>query len=389
MKKSDYHSRIDRQIRIKGWDQEKLSNTKVVVIGAGATGNEVVKNLALLGIGNIMVIDSDIVEESNLSRTLFFNDLDIGKSKAEVITKKGHSLNPFINFKFIHGDVLFDVGLGIFRRSDLIISCLDNIIARSQTGLFSKLSNKPFLDCGIWEHGGEVRWFLPDSETCFDCTLDEIDFNRINERISCSGFSSQSSHNKDENQIIPSNVNPAAIIGGIVTQEVVHYLCDFKNVQGGKAITYNGLSLVLNKSTLRNNPDCLNHTNSPYEGIIELDLISNENSAYEVLKIAEQKFQMTELTLLLGREFVIKFICKNCGLEEQVNEHLHRVPEDKEICPKCHNKRDIISINSLNLDSDLIRLKLKDMGVPEGEILMVRSKSEEVFFELASHLFFD
>ncbi|MFX1490277.1 MAG: ThiF family adenylyltransferase, partial [Promethearchaeota archaeon] len=52
----------DRQKRIAGWDQSKVSNTTVMVIGVGATGNELVKNLALTGIGKIIIIDYDLIE---------------------------------------------------------------------------------------------------------------------------------------------------------------------------------------------------------------------------------------------------------------------------------------------------------------------------------------
>ena len=56
---------FDRQKRIHGWDQSKIANAKVMVIGVGATGNEVVKNLALSGVGPIYIIDFDVIEMSN------------------------------------------------------------------------------------------------------------------------------------------------------------------------------------------------------------------------------------------------------------------------------------------------------------------------------------
>jgi len=63
----------DRQKRIKGWDQKKISSATVMVIGAGATGNEVVKNLVLTGIGKIILIDFDFINVSNLNRCVLFN----------------------------------------------------------------------------------------------------------------------------------------------------------------------------------------------------------------------------------------------------------------------------------------------------------------------------
>ena len=63
----------DRQKRIAGWDQQKVSNATVMIVGAGATGNELVKNLVLTGIGKIILIDYDIIEKSNLNRCVLFN----------------------------------------------------------------------------------------------------------------------------------------------------------------------------------------------------------------------------------------------------------------------------------------------------------------------------
>ena len=63
---------FDRQERIDWWSQEKLKEAKVMVVGAGAIGNETLKNLALLGLGNIFIVDFDVISTSNLSRTVLF-----------------------------------------------------------------------------------------------------------------------------------------------------------------------------------------------------------------------------------------------------------------------------------------------------------------------------
>jgi adenylyltransferase/sulfurtransferase len=65
-------SRYHRQELITWWDQSRLSNSKVLVVGAGAIGNEVVKNLAMVGAGFISIVDMDSIENSNLARCVFF-----------------------------------------------------------------------------------------------------------------------------------------------------------------------------------------------------------------------------------------------------------------------------------------------------------------------------
>src|SRR5436853_126669 len=74
--------RFHRFRLISWWDQAKLANAKVLVVGAGALGNEIVKNLALLGVGNLLIADLDKIENSNLSRSVLYRASDNGTHKA-------------------------------------------------------------------------------------------------------------------------------------------------------------------------------------------------------------------------------------------------------------------------------------------------------------------
>ena len=86
--------RYDTLNLISWWQQEKVSKAKVMVVGAGALGNEILKNLALVGIGHILIIDFDIIEAANLTRSVLFRAEDIGKLKAEVAAQRLKELNP-------------------------------------------------------------------------------------------------------------------------------------------------------------------------------------------------------------------------------------------------------------------------------------------------------
>ena len=88
--------RFDRSKRIPWLDMDSLSSARVLVVGAGALGNEVVKNLALSGVGNITVVDMDHVVVSNLNRCLFFRSQDAQRRgmKAQLVAEGAKELQP-------------------------------------------------------------------------------------------------------------------------------------------------------------------------------------------------------------------------------------------------------------------------------------------------------
>jgi molybdopterin/thiamine biosynthesis adenylyltransferase/DNA-binding transcriptional regulator YhcF (GntR family) len=146
---------------ISWWEREKVENAKIMVVGAGALGNEVIKNLVLMGIGNIFIVDFDEIELANLSRSVLFRESDTGRKKAEVAAARAKEINPHIHVQYFHGDVTAALGLGIFRRMDVIIGCLDNREARLAVNRFAYWINKPWVDGAIQEFLGLARVFVP------------------------------------------------------------------------------------------------------------------------------------------------------------------------------------------------------------------------------------
>ena len=98
-------NRYSRLEIIPWWEQNILKNAKVLVIGCGALGNEIVKNLAMVGIGNIFVVDMDSIEISNLTRSILFRKEDLGKSKARTICRRVKEINDEIKVKYLNGNV--------------------------------------------------------------------------------------------------------------------------------------------------------------------------------------------------------------------------------------------------------------------------------------------
>src|SRR3954467_2627693 len=103
--------RFGRFKLISWWDQDRLARARVLVVGAGALGNEIVKNLALLGIGHLLIADMDRVENSNLSRSVLYRESDNGKFKAAAAARAARDIYPQIKAHHFNGNVVHDLGL--------------------------------------------------------------------------------------------------------------------------------------------------------------------------------------------------------------------------------------------------------------------------------------
>ncbi len=376
--------RYARQRLIEWWDQERLRAARVLVAGAGALGNELVKNLALLGVGHLLLIDFDHVEHSNLSRTTLFTEADVGHSKVAAVAEALAHLNPEVTVQAINGDLFYDVGLGYYRHSDLAIGCLDSLAARSQVGLGCVLAGIPYLDGGMWSLGGEVRWFTAGDGPCFDCTLTPGDRARADERRSCSGFRQPA---WDETDRIPTVVTTAAIIGGLLAQEAAKWLCGYPTASG-LAIVYNGQALTMHRAKLARNPDCPS-SHTPYTGVIELPHRAADLTAvrlFEQVRTGPGYAQEDGLLLELGRDFLLAFECPRCGHYQAVNRPWGQVLEDEQLCPRCGAARRADTIGAVEPGSPHADRPLADLGVPPGEVLAVRSRSGLLLYELAADI---
>jgi adenylyltransferase/sulfurtransferase len=167
------------------WERETVQTARVMVVGAGALGNEVLKNLALMGVGYLFIVDFDDIEAANLSRSVLFRENDNGEPKAEVAARRIKELNPDVRVQYFQGDVTTDIGLGLFRRMDAVVGCLDNREARLAINRFTYWLGMPWVDGAIQELLGLVRVFGPGHGACYECTLTEQARREMSARYSC------------------------------------------------------------------------------------------------------------------------------------------------------------------------------------------------------------
>jgi len=122
--------RFARQRLIPRWDQEKIAAASVVVVGVGALGNEVAKNLALLGVRRMILCDPDEVGTSNLSRSVLFGPDDVGRPKVDAAADALARLASGLTLERRRDDLEFGVGLGELADATVVFGCLDSRRAR-------------------------------------------------------------------------------------------------------------------------------------------------------------------------------------------------------------------------------------------------------------------
>jgi molybdopterin/thiamine biosynthesis adenylyltransferase len=364
---------------ISWWHQQRVRESTVMVIGAGALGNEVLKGLALMGVGRIFIVDFDTIEVGNLSRSVLFRAANAGESKAEVAARAVRELNPDVQVDFFNGDINTQLGLGVFRRMDAIVGCLDNREARLSVNRFCWQLNKPWIDGGIESLLGYARVFWPNRGACYECTLTQRDYQLIGLRLSCSLLAR-------ENLIrgkVPTTPTMAAIIGGIQTQEVLKIIHNM-DTQPGINILFNGLTNESYKTQLPVRQDCLSHMS--LETIVEVPNARIETTtAAELLQVASQ-YLGGKATLYPGHNIATGFHCHSCGQEENILMPLHEVKESQGICPGCGQQRSLEVIGELKGAEPIINEPLRRLGVPPLQILAASLGDRVIGLELTGDM---
>ena len=363
---------------ISWWEREKVEQAKVLVIGAGALGNEVIKNLALMGIGHIFIIDFDNIEAANLSRSVLFRETDDHRSKAEVVAARAKAINPQIHVQYLNADVTTGLGLGVIRRMDAIIGCLDNREARLAVNRFCYWMDKPWVDGAIQELLGLMRVFSPGEGACYECTLTEQALRDLSLRYSCQLLARQ-------NVLlgkVPTTPTIASIIGGMQSQEALKLIHDMP-VEPGKVVHFNGLTNDMHTTAYVPRDDCESHWT--YGEITELPARAERATLDDLLRIARADLG-PDAIIELDQELVTSLECPNCQTIEEVLRPVSEITFEAGHCPTCGELRDAQFTHMITGEENFLHRTLANVGVPPLHILRAHNGLEYRFYELNGDL---
>lgn len=370
----DDEDRYSRLKLIGWWDQERLRDAKIMVVGAGALGNEVLKNLALIGIGKVHLIDFDVIENSNLSRSVLFRASDAGKLKAEVASVAARELNPDVQVEAICGNVLTDIGLGSVREMDLVIGCLDNREARLWVNRMCWKVGTPWIDGGIQEINGVAKVFMPPDGACYECAMTERDYQLIQLRYSCPLLKREDLQQGK----VPTAPTIASIIAGMQVQEALKLLHELPT-DVGSALVFNGAANQFYKSKFPYREDCLSH--ETYDPITASPL-TYKNTLLEMGDWVQAELGIGVAQLVLDRDFVTGAECQACRTEVDINQPLPVVSMADAVCKNCQEPMVPRMLHVVDLDSPLAERKLGDLGIPDQDVIQLNHSEKTIFVEL-------
>ena len=366
-------ARYDRQELITWWDQSRLTAARVLVVGAGALGNELVKNLALLGVGNIDVIDLDVVARSNLSRCVFFRETDEGRAKAQVVADRASEVNPEVEVTGIFGDVR-RIGVAHLRRYDLVLGGLDNREARVWVNAACRKLGMTWIDGAIEGLQGVLKVF-PPTGPCYECTLGETDRQILAHRKSCTLLSEEAMLEGK----VPTTATTSSIIAGLQVQEAVKLL-----VGRDDLVTLNGAGLVIVGETLDTfrvayTADQWCPAHDSYDDLVDV-AIDSRTTLRDVAAVCEPS---EGAVLDLEGDLVRMTTCPACHQEKPVGRMLLALTADDGICG-CGEILQLLTATAVSLDDPVTERSLDDLGLLRGDVVTVRDGNQRSHLALGA-----
>ncbi|MNK92467.1 putative adenylyltransferase/sulfurtransferase MoeZ [compost metagenome] len=220
-------TRYNRQIilpEIGENGQHKLSKAKVLIIGAGGLGAAVLPYLAAAGVGEIGIVDDDVIEVSNLQRQVIYKTSAVGKCKVDEAKAMVAELNPFVKVNAIAEKLSGKNAISLFENYDIIVDATDNLSIKYLINDACLVTNKPMVYGSIFRFQGQVSVFNYQNGPTYRCLYPDESSQFLN----C-----------EDAGVIGISVG---IIGMLQANEVMKMILEIGEVLSGKILVYSILN---------------------------------------------------------------------------------------------------------------------------------------------------
>jgi len=360
-------------------DHARLRNATVLLLGIGALGNEVAKNLVLLGVGRLLIVDFDHVEESNLSRSLLFRleDAQNRRLKSDVAAERLREMNPDVDIRSLPLDCTWELGDGVMRHADAIVGAVDGWFPRCVLNRAALRVGKPWIVGGISHDHGWVWELDPKEGGCLECFLPKEIKNRFSP-----GGCTEEIEGIIEQGGVPTTPMTAAIAAAYQVAAVLRHLgCNPSDpTSRGQGINFNLQDRDLGRFELsRRSARCPAHT--PYTKIIEAPLSAERTTLQELFAWLRHNLSydpVVDITIA-GFERVVYLHCLSCHYAEKCGKPTF-LGLGAPLCPQCKSalhkvkmsKWSDVALHRTELEP-LWDMTLTDCGIPRLHILPVSS----------------
>ena len=291
--------------------QRKMQNKKVVIVGLGALGTVVADQLVRAGIKKIVLIDRDIIEESNLQRQTLYDENDVHKMKADVAKQKLQKVNSEIKIDS-HSTNLGKGNLNLLD-SDLVIDCTDNFETRFLVNEYCKKKKIPWVYGAVAGSLGSVFSTLSNKDSaCFNCI-----FQNIKPYATCNNF---------------GIIAPASnIVASLEVMEAFKIMSGKYNFDDNKLLIIDLWNGKFEKITVKRNSKCevckgkyslLDFKGEKEGDVYEIRMCDTKNQ-YSARPLIEMKLNLSKLRKIVKVKMASKIvlICEIEGVECLIQAH--------------------------------------------------------------------
>lgn len=239
-------SQIERYSRhiilpeVGGRGQERLLAGKVLLVGAGGLGCPAGLYLAAAGVGTLGVMDSDVVDLSNLQRQIAHATPDIGIPKVESAAAKFRAINPDVNVRTYNERLTAANALDVLRDYDFIIDGTDNFASKFLVADACHFAGKPYVHAGILRFDGQLITVRPGVSACYRCVFSAPPPAGAVPSCSQAGVLGV----------------VAGVIGTLQATEAVKFLLEQGELLTDMILVYNALNAGFRRVSIKRNPQC-------------------------------------------------------------------------------------------------------------------------------------